>query len=174
MMHSVSSRLNSPFFFGLTLLGILAGISGLSVFVIPQSGRGDLSNVQLARLIKNSNNQWDEASFTFDLDIDLSAMWNWNTKLVFIWVEGDYANPPDSRNQIIIWDKIIWRNQYNPQQGVLSFKNTKAKYWMRTKGYDLLGTKVTFRVRWEVVPIVGINYKMNGGEVTVTLPSEYK
>ena len=173
-MHNVSARLNSPFFFGTTLLGILAALSALSVFIIPQSGSGELANIQVNRLIKNSSNRWDEAQVTFDLDLDLSQVWNWNVKLVFVWVEANYQNPADSRNQVIVWDKIIWRNQYNPAQGILTFQGVKGKYWMRSKDYDLRGTEVTFKVRWEVVPIVGINYKMNGNAVQVKFPSEYK
>ena len=173
MMHSFTARLNGPFFYGITVLGILAAISGLSVFFIPQSGNAELSNVQVTKLIKNTSSRWDEAKITFDLAIDLSQVWNWNTKLIFVWIEADYANPPESRNQVIIWDKIIWRNQYNPSQGVLTLKDNAGKYWMRTKDYDLRGTEVVLKVRWEVVPIVGINYKMDGGSVKVVFPSSY-
>lgn len=173
MMHSFTARLNGPFFYGITVLGILAALSGLSVFFIPQSGIAEISNVKVKSLVKNTSSRWDEAKITFDLSIDLTELWNWNTKLVFIWIEADYENPPDSRNQVIIWDKIIWRNQYNPNQGVLQLKDNAGKYWMRTKGYDLIGTDVLLKVRWEVVPIVGINYKMDGGSVKLTFPDKY-
>ena len=173
MMHSFTARLNGPFFYGLTILAILAFLSAISIFFIPQSGKASISNVKVTRLMQNTNAHWDEARLTFDLDLDLSEVWNWNTKMVFLWIEANYENPPNSRNQVIFWDKIIWRNQYNPSQGVLKMNDTAGKYWIRTKDHDLAGTNVTLKVRWEVVPVVGMGYKMDGDSLTLKFPSNY-
>jgi hypothetical protein len=94
-------------------------------------------------------------------------------KLLFVWIEVDYVSDNFERNSVTIWDKIVLRDQDNPNAGVFTAEDSRAKYKMRTKEYDLRGKELTFRIKWEVVPIVGYNFFMEGTGGKLKLPKEY-
>lgn len=105
-MHNFTSRLNTVFFFGLTVCGVFGGISAITGFFGERTANVVVSNPRVNFVYHNTRMKWDEAEFTFDLNVDLSKMWDWNVKLVFMWVEVLY---PEG-DMVIIWDDIIWRN----------------------------------------------------------------
>ena len=43
----------------------------------------------------------------FDMKADMRHLFNWNTKLVFIYVTAEYETQINGLNQIVIWDYII-------------------------------------------------------------------
>lgn len=172
-MHNVTGRISSAFFFGVTVLGILAALNSASSFLIDYSGQVEISNVNMLTFRPNKAFAWDECDFTFDIKANLSGVYNWNVKLLFVWVEVDYIGTNYERNSVTIWDKIILRDQFDPTTGVFESNNTKNKYKMRTKEYDLSGKELTFRVKWEVVPIAGLNFYMEGVGTKFQLPEEY-
>lgn len=43
----------------------------------------------------------------FDMKADMRQLFDWNTKLVFIYVTAEYATQINGLNQIVIWDYII-------------------------------------------------------------------
>mmetsp|Transcript_8334 Transcript_8334/g.16471 ORF Transcript_8334/g.16471 Transcript_8334/m.16471 type:complete len:177 (-) Transcript_8334:4506-5036(-) len=174
MMHNVTSRLNSSFFFGVTLLGILAGLNAFTAFIIEQPSTSSLGSIKLQKFFPSKRFGWDEADLTFDLEADLNKVFNWNVKLLFVWIEADYETSDRGRNQVIVWDKIIWRDQFDSDNGKLSLKGEKAKYNLKTKDFDLRSTEVVFRLRWEVTPVVGLIYRLEGGRTKLTFPGSYK
>lgn len=105
MMHNVTSRVNSSFFFGVTVIGVLAALNCATSFLIDHSMTVDITNVTVSKLIKNTRADWDEAEVSFDLQADLDGIFNWNVKLAFLYVELEYYAP--DRNQIVFWDKIV-------------------------------------------------------------------
>jgi signal peptidase complex subunit 3 len=173
MMHNVTARLNSSFFFGVTLLGILAGVNVFTSFFIEQPAFAKVNNIKVTDLVKNVRFGWDEARIMFDLDADLNGVYNWNVKLLFVYLELKYEAPGYPNNEVIIWDKIIERDQFNPETAKLELKTEKAKYIMRTRSHDLRGAEVKARLVWEVTPIVGFVYKMYGDEFKITFPTSY-
>jgi signal peptidase complex subunit 3 len=174
MMHNVTARLNSSFFFGVTLLGILAGINAFTAFLIEQPSTSTLGSFKVNKFYGSGRFKWDEAELSFDIEADLKDVFNWNVKLLYVWIEADYSTSDRHRNQIVVWDKLIWRDQYDADNGKLRLKSEKAKYIMKTKDYDLRSTEVVFRLRWEVTPIVGLTYKLEGGKAKLTFPGSYK
>jgi signal peptidase complex subunit 3 len=172
-MHNVTGRISSAFFFGVTVLGLLAGLNSLSSYFIEYDGKAEIGNVKLLTFRPNKAFGWDEADFVFDITADLSQVYNWNVKLLFVWIEVDYTTANFERNSVTIWDKIILRDQLDSTNGVFQFKEAKNKYKMRTKEYDLRGAKIDFRIKWEVVPIAGLNFYMEGKGSSMTLPKSY-
>ena len=43
----------------------------------------------------------------FDMKADMRHLFNWNTKLVFIYVTAEYETQINGLNQIVIWDYIV-------------------------------------------------------------------
>ena len=157
MMHNVTARLNSSFFYGVTLVGILAALNLASSFFIEQPFSANLTSMVNTKLYSNSRYNWDEAEIEFTMAADLTDVYNWNIKLIFLYIEIDYFSP--ARNQVIIWDKIIWRDQAS--KVILDIKKNKGKYMIKTKAHDLIGRNATATLKWEVVPITGFVYKMH-------------
>mmetsp|Transcript_4807 Transcript_4807/g.642 ORF Transcript_4807/g.642 Transcript_4807/m.642 type:complete len:105 (+) Transcript_4807:3-317(+) len=101
-MHNVTARLNATFFYGLSLMGIFAGISAVTGVLSERTATAEINNIQVQYVYNNTRFKWDESDIKFDLEADLSNSFDWNVKLLFIWVEVEY-----SENFVIIWDKII-------------------------------------------------------------------
>ena len=169
MMHNVTARLNASFFFGVWAIGILAGLNVLSSFFIEQPFELSLLSVQNTKLYENSRTKWDEAEFEFSLKADLRGIYNWNVKLIYLYLEIDYFS--DNRNEVIIWDKIIWREELNST--LFNMKNTRSKYLVKTKAHDLRGKKPTATLKWEVIPITGFVYKMKSEPFTFSILKDY-
>mmetsp|Transcript_9165 Transcript_9165/g.13638 ORF Transcript_9165/g.13638 Transcript_9165/m.13638 type:complete len:174 (+) Transcript_9165:829-1350(+) len=169
LMHTVTARFNSSFFFGLTVIGVLAGLNVLSSFFIEQHFQTNLSKVQVNSLYSNSRYRWDEANLSFDLEANLTDVYNWNVKLIFAYIEVEYYKP--EKHSVVVWDKIIWRDQYKPVE--LNLRKEKAKYVMRTKSYDLRNTTATAKLEWIVVPITGFTYRMSSEPFQFTFPAKY-
>jgi signal peptidase complex subunit 3 len=156
MMHNVTARLNSSFFYGVTVIGILAALNLASSFFIEQPFKAQIVSIENTKLYNNTRFGWDEANIEFSLKADLTGIYNWNIKLIYLYIQIDYVTP--ERNQVIIWDKIIWRDQYN--KITVDLNKTKAKYMIKTHEHDLLGREAVATLKWEVVPITGFVYKM--------------
>jgi hypothetical protein len=169
MMHNVTSRLNAAFFFGVWAIGILAALNLASSFFIAQSFDISLLSISNTKLFKNTRYGWDEAEFEFTLKANLTDVYNWNVKLIYAYIEIDYFSP--ERNQVIVWDAIIWRDQFTPT--VLNHRKNKGKYMVKTKAHDLLGTKAKATFKWEVVPITGFVYKMQGQPIDLNFLDKY-
>lgn len=39
--------------------------------------------------------------------LDFSKLFHWNTKLLFVYLVMEYETAKNSRNQLVVWDKII-------------------------------------------------------------------
>ena len=105
MMHNVTARINSSFFYGVTVIAILAALNLTSSFFIDQPFSADLVKIVNTKLYTNSRFNWDEAEIELTLKADLTGVYNWNIKLIYLYIEIDYFSP--ERNQVIVWDKII-------------------------------------------------------------------
>merc|ERR1719510_184290 len=78
----------------------------------------------LARVNQPYWGKYDRASFNFDTDIDLSTEYNWNVKLLFVWVTAEWTDSKGVDRLLTVWDRIIHR----PEQAKLHLKKEKMKY----------------------------------------------
>ena len=51
----------------------------------------------------------DVLSFTFDFEVDLSPLYNWNTNLIFAYISCEYETSKSKVNTVIIWDQRVPR-----------------------------------------------------------------
>ena len=70
------------------------------------------------------------ADLRFDLSIDFSPIFHWNAKQVYIYLVLEYETSAHSRNEMIIWDKIIQAPQLTGYADGSKFqtKNSRNKY----------------------------------------------
>lgn len=59
---------------------------------------------------------------------------------VFVMLVAEYSTPKNSKNQVIVWDRIIMRDE--PEKHVIAIKNGKPKYQFWDDGKHLKGTVV--------------------------------
>lgn len=169
MMHNVTARLNSPFFFGVTLIAILATLNWGSSFLIDPEFSVNIKDVTIQRLRKNTTFGWDEIEIQFSFDADLTGVYNWNVKLIYVFLEVEYHSP--EFNQAIFWDKIIWRDQH--AQVKLAYSREKAKYSVRTKSHDLIGNQGQVKLQIDVVPLYGKTYRLSSEPYPIEFPKVY-
>lgn len=108
-MHSYFIRANLIFFFFLTCLFFLSvGCSLTALFhnpTIPIS----ITNHRILRLaaLDHPHMRGEQAVLSFDADIDLRPVWNWNVKQAFVWIAVDFPTPTRQHNSILLWDQIL-------------------------------------------------------------------
>jgi len=118
----------------------------------------------------------DRASFVFDINADMNPLLHWNVKVAFIYLFAEYTTEENELNQVILWDKIIDRRKVlegnvDPH---INNGNLKAKYSLIDDGNNLRGKKITLKLRWNIVPHVGLLYDQEVVVGEYELPKSYR
>jgi signal peptidase complex subunit 3 len=94
------------------------------------------------------------AKFEFDLEADFAPTFaDWNTKQIVCYLVLLYESPKHTRNELIIWDKIIKRQSNQKVQ----LTDAKAKYNVVDVWDGMLGVReARLELRWNVIPWVGL------------------
>ena len=111
----------------------------------------------------------DRAIVTFDLDIDLRKVWNWNVKQLFIYITARYVTKENIYNEIVIWDKIVNRTQ----DSRIKLYEIYNKYPIIDYGTSLRNTPITLTLNWDVMPITGTLYSQTVQTSSIKMPSVY-
>merc|ERR1712029_212825 len=105
--------------------------------------------------------QADQGFITFDLQADLAPLFNWNVKVLFLYLSAEYSTPTTSHNTAVLWDKIIMRGEKTK----LDLKSIKTKYYFRDESGAL---------SWDVMPNMGhLTWVKAEERHTFTFPTEY-
>ena len=143
-MHTIWMRLNAVIFFGLTVLltlSIFAALSTITMTKAPVLEKLEINQFLFFKETrqnparKGSHNEgydYDQALFTFDVDIDLKPAFHWNTKQLFLMLIAEYESKKYGLSQIVIWDKIIERLDGLPVEGE-SERKTKVRDELKSK-----------------------------------------
>mmetsp|Transcript_2360 Transcript_2360/g.5590 ORF Transcript_2360/g.5590 Transcript_2360/m.5590 type:complete len:186 (+) Transcript_2360:3-560(+) len=169
-MYSWTFRANSIFTFAVTVMGVLAGLNAASVFFQnPQPTLNKLAVVELQRPRGFQHSRNAGAIVKFDLDADLEPMWNWNVKLLFLYVTAEFSTATNSKNQIVLWDHMVKAKEYSHVKHDwdanvprIHVKGTPFEYPLQDQGKGLWdNTQVTLALNWCVMPVVGPLYRGN-------------
>jgi signal peptidase complex subunit 3 len=96
-------------------------------------------------------------------------MWTWNTGYIFAYIVAEYMSKTHVRNEVVIWDTIL----DSRKNAMIHRKAQPSKYSLRDHDYGLRGTNVTLRLRYSVMPHIGVlTYGMQG-EDHFSLPEMY-
>jgi len=114
------------------------------------------------------------ARFSFDLKLDLSRIWNWNFKIIFVWLKAEYSTTVNGKvmhHQAVLWDAII----RSREDANLTLTNVAAEYPLFDTKNSLRSADVNLTVSFEVIPNIGLLKAFTIPTVyPVTLPATYQ
>lgn len=135
----------------------------------------------------------DEALFLIDLKTDLKPVFNWNVKLLFVYLSAEYTTKTNALNQVVIWDTIIERTELGKTQreldayskkmkrriyhldGKIDIKDLRNKYGLIDDEHNLRNANLTFKLNWNVVPYSGLLFDQSQTVIdSYVLPSTYQ
>ncbi|CAH0478656.1 unnamed protein product [Peronospora belbahrii] len=122
--------------------------------------------------LRNYRDKADRATLSFDLDADLSSVFNWNVKQLFVYVVAEFKSTTNSRNEVVIWDKIVQTKEAASQ---LQFQDEEVKYFLADQYNELRGANVTLRLEWDIMPVCGrLFVQSSNTTVSFNLPNKYQ
>ena len=108
---------------------------------------------------------------TFDLDVDLSPIFDWNTHMMFPFLSVEYENEKSTYNHITFWDDRIMRDE--PSTHHIQIKSGHSEYFISDIYKSMSGKTMKVYFNWEHMPIVGINYRDRVLVGEFVVPEEY-
>ncbi|KAG7394813.1 Signal peptidase complex subunit 3 [Phytophthora boehmeriae] len=171
-MYSVWTRANAVFFTSLMALAIMCTLTAISTFL--HEAQPVVRRLELNKLhsLRNYRDKADRATLSFDLDADLSSVFNWNVKQIFVYVLADFESASNSRNQVVIWDKIV---QTKEAASELQFQDEGVKYFLADQHDELRGANVTLSLEWDIMPVCGRLFVHSSSAVSsFELPATYQ
>jgi len=110
-----------------------------------------------------------QAILSLSLDADLRSAFSWNTKQLFVFLSADYETEAHGVNQVVLWDRIITRQQ----DAHLQLPNLRQKYAFVDIGRRLRDRQLNLTLRWNVMPRVGALYTAEASFPAGALPAAY-
>ena len=174
MMDSYSNRASSLFTTFTTVLFTFATLNHLTYYIHPTSITGSIKLATSPNLEFTEFKQYkaDQVRFDFDLSVDLSTEYSWNVNQLYVFVVASYETSKNSRNEIIIYDKII----RNLKDYKINLKQVKTKYPLRDEFKNTLaGKNVQLSVRYQVMPVFGLmqTKEVPNAAAKLSIPNQY-
>lgn len=118
-------------------------------------------------------NKVDTLAITFDLDVDMTNVFDWNTWTVFMYLVAEYETPDRPLNQVMVWDHIMTSDTPDP---TLQLRKKRWKYPVTDMGNALLGNEnVTMQFHFVRIPFSGrISDTVAGPTRQIAVPASYK
>ncbi|PFH37626.1 signal peptidase subunit protein [Besnoitia besnoiti] len=168
-MDSYLNRGNAVLCTVLACLAIAALGNHFSTHLLQAEPTGEVSIADVYEFGFNQALQGEQAQVSLNINADLTSCFNWNTKQLFVYVVVRYETPKHSRNEVIIWDRIVT----DPEDAILEFEGVMNSYPLRDHGRGLRNRTVTVSLEYAYHPIVGSIRSSHVTSSTYTLPSSY-
>ena len=166
-MYNTLERMYNIAYTGIQYLGVACVFIWLSTYILYVPPETSVQYNQT--LAFKVNRKVDMAYFTFDLDVDFTPCFNWNTKMIFIWVKAKFATEKVPYNTATIWDTMI----LSKEKAKLQLTDEKVEYLLMDFGRHLRGNEVELTVEWMVIPWSGATTVQRGNSTKFVLPSDY-
>ena len=82
----------------------------------------------------------DAVSFTFDMDIDLTPIINWNTHTIFASIVCEFSTEVSKYNSVTVWDQRVMRE--SPEHHHLKLTNEHVEYYLTDINRKIKGTDI--------------------------------
>eukprot|EP00117_Sycon_ciliatum_P014367 scpid94978/ scgid14650/ Signal peptidase complex subunit 3; Microsomal signal peptidase 22/23 kDa subunit; gp23 len=174
-MNTLVARGNAVFAFGFSAVSALSLACFLSTCMISYNADvtitpGKIVIKQVAGGPGGVDGPADLAFMKFGLDADFTDIFNWNTKMLFVYLMAEYKTSNNALSQVVIWDKKIMRGD----NAHVQLENMNTKYHFIDDGTGLRGNdNVTLVLQWNVIPNTGSLPFISGGAQRMHLPSSY-
>ena len=172
-MYSFTGRLNTIAFNTLVFLAILSALNYLSVYfdrkqpiVLKTFEIKDFETFVNDRYINE-----DALSFSFDFQVDIRPLYNWNTNLIFASINCEYNTSKSDFNRVTIWDQRVMRDE--PETHIIKINNEFHEYYLTDYNKALIDVDVKCYFVWEQMPIVGANYGSRIEIIEFRTPKNY-
>ncbi|ELP93325.1 microsomal signal peptidase 23 kD subunit, putative [Entamoeba invadens IP1] len=166
-MYHTAERMYNIAYYASQWLGIAAFCLYLTSLVLYVPPVTSVSNPKVT--LFKSYRKIDGVQFDMDLDLDFTPSFNWNTKMIFVWVKASFETEKTPMNIATVWDTMI-RKRENAH---LVLKNEKIEYTLMDFGKELKGKTVNLTVEWMTVPWSGSTSIRKGNTTTFVLPEQY-
>lgn len=184
-MYSINNRvstvINQALTFGILVVAIIVSTSWYQLYTANAFNSVSLIDnikpsfaVRTSRYFGSTNNKPKQnAKITFDLDVDLSSLFNWNTKQVFVYLTAEYngTKRKSIKNTVTFWDKII----LSRENSIISLSDEKGKYNVWDLEEKIQSRDMEFKLQWNIQPWVGpLLYGETVGSQFITLDKKVK
>ncbi|KAF2071668.1 hypothetical protein CYY_007022 [Polysphondylium violaceum] len=165
-MYSITQRANTIICFGgMVLFGVLL-LNVLSRAFFPNHVDVDIKLNSVTRL--NKRNSIEYAEVHFDLQTDLRPLFNWNTKMLFLYVVAEYQTKQNVISQEVLWDHILM----DKEKANIDVKNI-FKYYLVDQGLGLRNNTINLTFNYNVIPISGLLTRHKDGSHQFKLNDRY-
>ncbi|KAJ9077837.1 Signal peptidase complex subunit [Entomophthora muscae] len=158
-MYSLSSRASQLSSFISTATGFLLAAIALSCFHFTNDATGSVRVEKIVVHSRNGNIHRDHNHLPgqylgskISIEADLSGLFHWNTKQIFAFVVAEYSNTNYTRNEIVIWDKIIRK----PRNARIQVKEQNLKYPITDITPKIEQNLINLTLHWDTIPWVGL------------------
>ncbi|KAM9994862.1 hypothetical protein ACTFIY_001026 [Dictyostelium cf. discoideum] len=165
-MHSLSQRANTIVCFGgIVLVGVLL-LNVFSRAFFSDHVDVDIKLNEIHRF--NTQRNFEYSFISIDLDANLEPLFNWNTKMLFLYVTAEYRTKQNVLSQVVVWDHILTeKSKANIHEKRLS------KYPIIDQGLGLKNNTIKLTFNYNVVPISGILTRHQVGSSEFKFPTTY-
>lgn len=98
----------------------------------------------------------DAMSFTFDLDVDVTPLMNWNTHTVLAAVVCEFTSEKGEASSVTVWDQRIMRPATEHHH--IQLTNEHVEYYLTDVNRELKDKDVRVFFRWEHMSTIGSYY----------------
>ena len=94
----------------------------------------------------------DQALLSLKVDLRLANGFDpWSTKLLFAWLEVEYATKEHPVNKVVLWDNII----QTPDRANVSAGRLMSEYVLEDPGTNLKDAQLKLNARYDAFPWIG-------------------
>lgn len=177
-MYNVHSRLNAVFSQAVTVLAIgaalMAAMSIVSAYTYPAEPIASIT-ATIAPLVQipvgYTGRVVDRTVVRATGTADFSSCFNWNTKLVYVFLVVEYQTDKFDLNEITIYDKIITESE---AKMTLS---AAAEYPVEDMARaSIVGKPAVLKLKYNVMRYSGLSslYEVEAARFNFTFPSRYE
>lgn len=133
-MHSTLSRLNAVSALATTIVLVLVVLIDFTRFGTHKpTGKVVINQLEVVRakaVWHMDRNIQDFIEVNFNIDADFEPLFDWNTKQVFVSLAASYDSAKHTRNEVVIWDRIL----RSKQDAHVALNTATNKYGFREVG----------------------------------------
>lgn len=172
-MYNVFQRLSSITSLSMSMLMALVVLISLTTPFIFSTPTMDLQVRNIQTVTNRQMDPYDKLSrkaehvrLTFDMEADLTSMFNWNTKVLFVYMMADYQTQ-NFTNRVVVWDKLV----RSKRQAKIKMRKHLNKYAWRDFSLRFKESQeANLTLFVNPVPYLGIMYDKPVVSLPITIP----
>ena len=113
----------------------------------------------------------EAVSFTFDMDVDLTPVMNWNTHTIFATLVCEWENKDKVFNSVTVWDQRVQRKE--PDHHHIKLTREHVEYYLTDLNKQLKNTEVRIYFKFEHMSTIGTYWDEKYEVFKFTVPAKY-